>query len=63
MEPHASYRIRLYDGQEITARFIRSEQLPNEIQVRDKFVIGRTITIKIARFDYSVIEKTQPSSG
>lgn len=63
MEPHASYRIRFYDGQEITARFIRSEQLSNEIQMRDKFVIGRTITIKIARFDYSVIEKIQPSSG
>lgn len=63
MESHATYRIRFHDGQEITAKFICSEQLPNEIQVRDKFVISRTITIKITKFEYFVVDKIQSPSG
>lgn len=63
MESHAIYRIRLDDGQEFTAKFIRNEQLPNEIQIRSKFVIGKTVTIKVAEFEYTVIEKIQDSSG
>lgn len=63
MEPHAVYKIRFKDGQEIIAKFIRNEQLANELTIRSKFVIGNSITIKVAEYEYTVIEKIKESIG
>ena len=63
LEPYATYKIQFFDNQTITAKFIREEQLEREIILRCKFVIGKTITIRVHRDEFVVIEKTMESSG
>jgi hypothetical protein len=63
LESYATYKIQFFDNQVITAKFIREEQLEREIILRCKFVIGKTITIRVSRNEFVILEKVAEGSG